>query len=945
MVEFGKQLRESIQGSHWQAEYLDYKKLKKILKPQSNQKVCHSSPNFGTLELSQQQQQQQTKLDATTSTQNNDTELHVVLEFQQVLDQEIEKVVLFLLQEQGRIAGELSRLGLQRDALAQQATSLLKEFRERQELEELKRSLLRDDYLSSSSSLESPSKSKSPSKSSSSSSLDDNGGGTITAPPLLELLGTNHEGYQRVARSVLEFVAYVEMNVTAVRKILKKHDKLYPRQKLGTSYLSKYLFTRHQVDSHLDQLYHYGGVSALAVTLKRAFSELYSMELALVWMQQEQPVSSSSSSSHHPNNNNNSHQPNYHSADNNNGSEHRRTRSLPLFQDALLEGEDTTTTTNNNNIHDNNKNKKTESESSGKVFDADHHPGRGAFVTYLLEHQITLPPPDVAGTTATTTITITCPNEPLLERIHRARGRLEQSTNYVQVIAAQSAMFFDDFDTGVDSTREDMRKQDRAMTDAQRISSFLNLLSTFLYMTNYYIVAPTCGTYATKLGSTEAMAGIIIGMTPNAALIATVLYGWWSNYSYKSAIIFAAGSSMIGNVFYAVALQQDSLTLVMVGRFFNGFGSARSINRRFIADTFSRSDRTAASAAFVTAGALGMAAGPAIAAIVAHFLVAEIESSGAAGTTTVDENLLWTTETAPGWIMLGLWSVFFVSAMFFFEEPDRSHLFGPETTTAALTTGTIELPETKPLLGNNNNNKTQQHMNSVVSTESAHSFKTSEVGYRKVPVLLTLWLYFVLKLVLESLSSSCATLTSYYFDWDSKATGIFLAFLGLLMFPANMVVARLSHRYEDREIIYVTLMVMLFSVLGIIAYRPDNYSVYQYVIFGVCMFTSTNILEGPNMSLLSKTIPKSWAKGIFNSGFLATEAGTLARSIGDVMISAAAALVGTANLLNATFWPPLVLVFISLLLVREYFDEMIEDDEDDDCSRRSAEKQSSFNDD
>ena len=47
----------------------------------------------------------------------------------------------------------------------------------------------------------------------------------------------------------------------------------------------------------------------------------------------------------------------------------------------------------------------------------------------------------------------------------------------------------------------------------------------------------------------------------------------------------------------------------MIGRFFNGFGSARSINRRFIADTFSRSERTAASAAFVTAGALGMAVG------------------------------------------------------------------------------------------------------------------------------------------------------------------------------------------------------------------------------------------------------------------------------------------------------------------------------------------------
>jgi MFS family permease len=52
--------------------------------------------------------------------------------------------------------------------------------------------------------------------------------------------------------------------------------------------------------------------------------------------------------------------------------------------------------------------------------------------------------------------------------------------------------------------------------------------------------------------------------------------------------------------------------MVLIGRFLNGFGSARAINRRYIADTFSKADRTAASADFVTSGALGMAMGPAI---------------------------------------------------------------------------------------------------------------------------------------------------------------------------------------------------------------------------------------------------------------------------------------------------------------------------------------------
>ena len=102
------------------------------------------------------------------------------------------------------------------------------------------------------------------------------------------------------------------------------------------------------------------------------------------------------------------------------------------------------------------------------------------------------------------------------------------------------------------------------------------------------------------------------------------------------------------------------------------------------------------------------------------------------------------------------------------------------------------------------------------------------------------------------------------------------------------------------------------------------------MFFGVCVFVSANALEGPNMSLLSKTIPKSWAKGTFNSGFLATEAGTAARSVGDVMISAAATFVGVSNLLNATFLPLLVFALISVVLTRHYFENMIEEDEEDD---------------
>lgn len=740
MVEFGKKLQEECRrhGSDWHTHCIDYGVLKKILKSASS-----------TLN---------TKAISNIAPPN----------FQPSMDQEIEKAVLFLLQEQGRIAAELARLTEQRATCIDNVGVLLQEYR-------------RDEGFALS--------------------------GSESLNLARDELRKNHTECQAASQSILSFIAFVELNVTAVRKILKKHDKTHPRHKLSQNYLSSY--TSGMVDSHLEQLYHYGGLSALVATLKRAFEELHRLDMILQMMTRKEKNGSNQS---------------------------------------------------------------------------------GRLVPYGASIQ-----ENPSSTSLSLEEPITNEREPMLDQIHAARKRLKQSTKYVDVIAAQALMFDDRSD---EYSLEDQSE----MTKAQQFSSFLNLCSTFLYMANYYIIAPTCGQYASVLGSDESMAGIIIGMTPIAALIATVLYGWWSNHSYKNALIFAAVCSLLGNLCYALALQYNSLHMVLLGRFLNGFGSARAINRRFIADAFRRSDRTAASVAYVTAGASGMAMGPAIASLLGSV---EFPLDG----------VLWTLQTSPGWIMLGMWSAFLAATVVFFKEPDRSHVFG-KTTSVKPTSD--KSGENKPLL---------LKEPSFFTEDDA---KADSPIYANVPVMMTLWIYFILKLVLECLMSSSATLTSFYFGWDAQFSGAFLAFLGLLVFPANMIVARLCYRYDDRELIYATLIAMFCSILGIIAYKPGSYSVVHYVLFGICVFLSTSVLEGPNMSLLSKTIPLSWAKGTFNSGFLATEAGTLARSVGDLMISAVASGLGISALLNAIFLPLLVLVLLSVLLSHNFYNRLIDDDDDDD---------------
>ncbi|KAL7541794.1 LOW QUALITY PROTEIN: hypothetical protein ACHAXR_011221 [Thalassiosira sp. AJA248-18] len=259
---------------------------------------------------------------------------------------------------------------------------------------------------------------------------------------------------------------------------------------------------------------------------------------------------------------------------------------------------------------------------------------------------------------------------------------------------------------------------------------------------------------------------------------------------------------------------------------------------RFIADKFSNRNRT--SAAFicklylrnfmVTAGALGIACGPALAAMLSQFSFPL-------------EGKLWTVETAPGWIVMCIWSIFLVASVLFFNEPDRSHIFGNKK-------ASLELAA-------KNDNREDKYLLADVNSSGEIESNPDPPIYANVPVMVTLWVYFILKLVLECLMSSCPTLTMYFFGsqghlgytwhfWDCSCS--------------------FSHRYEDREPIHYSLVVMLCSIMGIIAYCPGDYSVVQYMAFGVCIFIATNALEGPTMGLLSKTIPRSWARGISTRG-------------------------------------------------------------------------------
>jgi len=75
----------------------------------------------------------------------------------------------------------------------------------------------------------------------------------------------------RIGYEIVDLTYYLHLNVTGIRKILKKHDKNIRKFQLAAEYLSH---RTTEPDSQLLQLYHHEGISALTGTLRHCYEKL-----------------------------------------------------------------------------------------------------------------------------------------------------------------------------------------------------------------------------------------------------------------------------------------------------------------------------------------------------------------------------------------------------------------------------------------------------------------------------------------------------------------------------------------------------------------------------------------------------------------------------------------------------------------------------------------------
>ncbi|XP_027349380.1 SPX domain-containing membrane protein At4g22990-like isoform X2 [Abrus precatorius] len=488
--------------------------------------------------------------------------------------------------------------------------------------------------------------------------------------------------------------------------------------------------------------------------------------------------------------------------------------------------------------------------------------------------------------------------DPVLDFIKVAVDRLSNSTNFLQFLGKHAFIIQEE----LPSPSEDHSVDERY----HFMSLLLNLANTFLYMVNTYIIVPTADNYTLSLGAAASVCGVVIGSMAVAQVFSSVYFSAWSNRSYLRPLIFSSIVLLIGNTLYALAFDMNSLVVLLVGRLFCGLGSARAVNRRYISDCVPLKLRMQASAAFVSASALGMACGPALACLLqTNFRIYRF---------TMNQ------DTLPGWVMALAWLLYLLWLWMCFKEPTletegtlvpyQAEAVGPAVHVA------VENGHTQPLLmnsevkeqdedGEEENDDAEETRKPVTSIAVAYKLLTPSVKVQ-------LYVYFMLKYAMEIVLAESSLVTEYYFIWSTSNVAIFLACLGLTVLPVNIVIGNyISNLFEERQVLLTSeIMVCIGLLLSFHVMTP--YSVTQYVGSALITFVSAEVLEGVNLSLLSKMMSSRLSRGTYNGGLLSTEAGTLARVIADGTITISGYM-NENKLLNTTLFPALLICISSII--------------------------------
>lgn len=149
--------------------------------------------------------------------------------------------------------------------------------------------------------------------------------------------------------------------------------------------------------------------------------------------------------------------------------------------------------------------------------------------------------------------------DPVMDSIKASVDRLTNSTNFLEYLGKNALIVREELPTPFED--------DHVLDERYHFMSLLlNLVNTFLYMVNTYIVVPTADDYSLSLGAAATVCGAVIGAMAVAQLFSSIYFSAWSNKSYLRPLVFSSVVLLVGNTLYALAYDLNSIYVLLIGR-------------------------------------------------------------------------------------------------------------------------------------------------------------------------------------------------------------------------------------------------------------------------------------------------------------------------------------------------------------------------------------------
>lgn len=163
----------------------------------------------------------------------------------------------------------------------------------------------------------------------------------------------------------------------------------------------------------------------------------------------------------------------------------------------------------------------------------------------------------------------------------------------------------------VDTTKVSKPTEDDGLKACySMIDLWLVLIHTYLFMGAYYGMMLTSSEQAVALGLSKGTTGVLNAFTPIGAGISCFQYNWHTTVGYHNGYIVSWALIITGTLLISLAQSFDSVIVLTLGRQLFGYGGARTLTRKFVAQMVTTNHRAFWSAMLVCQTCCATCTGP-----------------------------------------------------------------------------------------------------------------------------------------------------------------------------------------------------------------------------------------------------------------------------------------------------------------------------------------------